>query len=142
MKKKSLITTLIFCGLFSFSTFSASAQEQGSLSVQLEGIKSNKGNVMIALSESVNPMDMKFKATDMAPSDSTGMKFNFEIPAGTVHVCVFHSEDPDFIKNMQSGNMSIPKGGFGYLGDMPGPPPAVEVKEGENKEIKMKMFYF
>ena len=139
MKKKNCLKELLAVGM-AWIALSAGAQEKGSLTVHIEGLRNNEGKVMIALTDKEIPTDMSFIGADMAQADSTGMKFFFgEVPAMTVYVQVFHDENGNFQPDMTpEGKM---KEGVGSL---PGSSarPSVAVEPDKNNEMTIKMLYF
>ena len=117
-----------------------SAQEKGSLTVRIEGLRNSKGTVLIALSDKEIPTDNQFLGANMAKADSAGMAFFFEqVPAIPVYVQVFHDENGNF--QLDRTPEGIPAEG---VGSVPGSRalPAFTVKADQKNELTVQMSYF
>ena len=138
--KRTNVVKSIAAGLFMLSALTANAQEKGSLTVNIEGLRNNNGMVMIALTEKEIPTDMNYIGANMAQADSTGMKFFFkQLPATTVYIQVFHDENGNF--RMDTTPEGKPAEGVGTSPAQTGRPSAV-ITVGENSEAKINISYF
>jgi len=139
MKKINVVRS-VTASLFMLSAIAANAQEKGSLTVSIEGLRNSNGTVMIALTEKEVPTDMNYIGANMAKADSTGTKFFFkELPATTVYIQVFHDENSNF--RMDTTPEGKPAEGVGISPSQSGRP-SVVITAGENTEAKITMSYF
>ena len=138
MKRNYFCNGLATC-LLSLSALIAPAQEKGSLTVELEGLRNNDGRVMIALTKEAIPADMNFIATKMVPADTTGLKLYFnDLPETTIYVQAFHDENGNF--KLETSPEGIPQEGVGSIKDSR-KRPSVNMVNGP-QEIKIHMIYF
>lgn len=86
----------------------------GSLTVKVSGIRSNQGNVMIAVGDYQAAPDKVLGR--LLPSDTMGVTFVFDkVPAGTHKVYLFHDENMNYKLDMDEKH--IPMEGYGILPD-------------------------
>ena len=138
MKRNYFYNGLATC-LLSLSALIAPAQEKGSLTVEIEGLRNNDGRVMIALAEQAVPANMNFIATKMVPADTAGLKLYFnDLPETTIYIQVFHDENGNF--KLETSPEGIPQEGVGSIKGSR-ERPSVNMLNGP-REIKIHMIYF
>lgn len=109
--KKLLLTLAIVTVVYGLSN----GQTSNKLVVKVANIKSNEGNIGVAISNSENTFLGKPFANKSSKAKSGEMIFEFEVPNGTYTVSVMHDENKsgDLDKNF----MGIPSEPYGISMD-------------------------
>ncbi len=105
--KKLLLTLAIVAGVYGLSN----AQTTNKLVVKVTNIKSNKGNISIAISNSKETFLGKAIANKSKKAKTGEMTFEFEVPNGDYTVRVMHDEDKD--GKLNTNFMGIPVEPYG-----------------------------
>lgn len=109
MKKLLLVATFIFFGILS-----TNAQEQNTfnLTVEISGLDSNQGNLMIGLYDSEdNFLKKQFKGIISKITDKKSTVMFKNIPKGEYAVSFVHDENDN--KKMDTNFFGIPKEAYG-----------------------------
>ncbi len=140
----------LFFLLLLFTATSSQQTTTGSISVKLEGLKNNKGQIRACLfnNESGFP-DKPIKSYQILKSqivDSINTTISFSnLPFGEYAIAILHDEDNDDI--MKTGTFGMPKEGYGISNNAKGifgPPKFDEAKIKLSLQyisIKVKMRY-
>ena len=109
--KKLILTLAILTGVYGLSN----AQTDNKLVVKVTNIKSNKGNIGVAISDSEKTFLGKAMENKSEKAQVGEMIFEFEVPNGTYTVRVMHDENKsgDLDKNF----MGIPSEPYGISMD-------------------------
>jgi uncharacterized protein (DUF2141 family) len=137
-KRNIFSTTAAFIAAWGL-TVGAMAAEKGDLTIRVDSLRNDKGEVMVALSRkstpNINPADMI--ASDRQKSSTDGITFVLkDIPNGMYYIYMIHDENGN--KRLDSSD-HIPQEGLAYY---PGKRSTPKVKiAGKNTEAKLMMIY-
>jgi uncharacterized protein (DUF2141 family) len=133
--KKLIVSTLLLTSAFAFS--------QVTIQVEVDGLKNNRGNVMIGIYNSENTFLKKtFKGNTAVIKHNKAAATFSNIPAGEYAVSVFHDENGN--RKLDLNFMGIPtekyaasNGATGFMG----PPKYIDAlfKATENKTVLIKI---
>lgn len=114
MKNLLLILTFIFTG-----TVLTSAQEKHSITIDFKGMKSNKGNLFVAIyNEEESFLKTPIKGTIVKIEDKKASIIFKDIPNGVYAVSAFH--DTNSNKKLDTNFLGIPKEPTGMSNDATG----------------------
>ncbi|SDR75371.1 Uncharacterized conserved protein, DUF2141 family [Polaribacter sp. KT25b] len=134
MKKLLLITAFIFIG---FS--STSAQENHTITLDFKGMKSNNGNLYVALYNKEDSfLKNPIKATILKIENKKASVILKDIPSGIYAVSAFH--DANNNKKMDTNFIGIPKEPIGISNDAKGfmgPPKYKDAKFEVSKDTEL-----
>jgi uncharacterized protein (DUF2141 family) len=134
MKKLLVIAIFIFSGLFC-----SSAQENHTITINFEGMKSNKGNLFVAIYNTKNSfLKKQFKGDITKIADKKATIILKDIPTGEYAVSAFHDANDN--KKMDTNFFGIPKEPIGISNNATGfmgPPKYKEAKFTVNKNITL-----
>ena len=134
MKNLLLITAFIFSGIFS-----TSAQEKHTVTLQFEGMKSNKGNLYVAIYDKEDSFLKKpIKGTIVKIVDKKATVTLKDIPAGMYAVSAFHDANDN--KKMDTNFLGIPKEPTGMSNNAKGfmgPPKYKDAKFNVTKDLTL-----
>ena len=134
MKNLLLITAFIFSGIFS-----TSAQEKHTVTIQFEGMKSNKGNLYVAIYDKEDSFLKKpIKGTIVKIVDKKATVTLKDIPAGMYAVSAFHDANDN--KKMDTNFLGIPKEPTGMSNNAKGfmgPPKYKDAKFNVTKDLTL-----
>lgn len=103
-----LASALIFCGVLFSESISTSR-----LKIMIQGVKSKKGSINIALYKSDSDFDQeKFAYVTRIPAGSDGTAVFEKINPGTYGVAVFHDENENF--RLDRNFAGLPAEGYGF----------------------------
>ena len=134
MKNLLLITAFIFSGIFS-----TSAQEKHTVTLQFEGMKSDKGNLYVAIYDKEDSFLKKpIKGTIVKIVDKKATVTLKDIPAGMYAVSAFHDANDN--KKMDTNFLGIPKEPTGMSNNAKGfmgPPKYKDAKFNVTKDLTL-----
>jgi uncharacterized protein (DUF2141 family) len=134
MKKLLVIAIFIFSGLFC-----SSAQENHTITIHFEGMKSDKGSLFVAIYNTKNSfLKKQFKGDITKIVDEKATIILKDIPTGEYAVSAFH--DANNNKKMDTNFFGIPKEPIGISNNATGfmgPPKYKEAKFTVNKNITL-----
>lgn len=139
MKKIFLIAALIFGGLLS----SEAQEETFNITINISGLNSNKGNVLIALYQgNENFLKKSYKGVISKIVDKKSTYVLKNIPKGEYAVSFFHDENDN--RKMDSNFLGIPKEDYGCSNNAKGfmgPPKYKDAKFNlsENKTVNIEI---
>lgn len=139
---------LLFICLLSLFTVSQPQSQTTSLTINIQGLESSEGKVLILLfnnSSGFPEDDQKaYKALELPITNKNASKLLEEIPAGTYAISVLHDEDLD--GKMKKNRLGFPAESFGFSNDpsiLFGAPSfkksSFEVKPGKENKITIKL---
>lgn len=132
MKKLLLITAFIFSGILTIS-----AQDKHTVTLNFEGMKSNKGNLYVAVYDKEdNFLKKPIKGTIVKIVDKKATVTLKDIPAGVYAVSAFH--DANNNKKMDTNFLGIPKEPIGMSNNAKGfmgPPKYKDAKFNVTKDV-------
>ena len=136
MQKVILTMVLFFTGLVY-----TQAQETFSLTLSISGMKSDKGDVYVALYNSEKGFLKKtFKTTIVKVTDKKALASFTGLPKGVYAISVFHDKNDN--KKMDTNCLGIPKEPIGMSNDAKafmGPPKYKDAKFMVDKDINMNI---
>ncbi|MGB0892036.1 MAG: DUF2141 domain-containing protein [Flavobacteriaceae bacterium] len=136
MKKILLIAAFIFSGIIS-----SSAQEKHTVTLQFEGIKSNKGKLYVAVYNNKKSFLKKaFKGAIVKIEDNKAIVILEDIPTGVYAVSAFHDANDN--KKMDTNFFGIPKEPIGVSNNAKGfmgPPKYKDAKFEVKKNITLSI---
>jgi len=136
MKKSLLIAAFIFSRIFS-----TSAQEKYTVTINFEGMKSNKGSLFVAVYDSKdNFLNKRLKGTIAKIIDNKVTVTLKDIPVGEYAVSAFHDANDN--KKMDTNFFGIPKEPIGVSNNATGfmgPPKYKDAKFTVNKNITLSI---
>ena len=134
MKNLLLITAFIFSGIFS-----TSAQEKHTVTLQFEGMKSDKGNLYVAIYDKEDSFLKKpIKGTIVKIVDKKATVTLKDIPTGMYAVSAFHDANDN--KKMDTNFLGIPKAPTGMSNNgkgFMGPPKYKDAKFNVTKDLTL-----
>ncbi|MEO9569758.1 MAG: DUF2141 domain-containing protein [Polaribacter sp.] len=134
MKNLLLITAFIFSGIFS-----TSAQEKHTVTLDFKGMKSDKGNLYVAIyNKEESFLKKPLKGTIVKIVDKKATVTLKDIPAGVYAVSAFHDANDN--KKMDTNFIGIPKEPTGMSNDATGfmgPPKYKDAKFNVTKDITL-----
>jgi uncharacterized protein (DUF2141 family) len=134
MKKLLVIAIFIFSGLFC-----SSAQENHTITIHFEGMKSDKGSLFVAIYNTKNSfLKKQFKGDITKIVDEKATIILKDIPTGEYAVSAFHDANDN--KKMDTNFFGIPKEPIGISNNATGfmgPPKYKEAKFTVNKNITL-----
>jgi uncharacterized protein (DUF2141 family) len=134
MKKLLVIAIFIFSGLFC-----SSAQERHTITINFEGMKSDKGSLFVAVYDTKNSfLKKRFKGDITKIVDKKATIILKDIPSGEYAVSAFHDVNDN--KKMDTNFLGIPKEPIGISNNATGfmgPPKYKEAKFTVNKNITL-----
>ena len=134
MKKLLLIAIFIFSGLFC-----SSAQESHTITLNFEGMKSDKGSLFVAVYETKDSfLKKRFKGSITKINNKKATVILKDIPTGEYAVSAFHDANDN--KKMDTNFFGIPKEPIGISNNATGfmgPPKYNEAKFTVNKNITL-----
>lgn len=139
MKKLILIIAFIFSGI---STTNAQ-EETFNLTVNISGLKSDKGTLMVAIyDKKENFLNKRFKGDMVKITDKKSVVIFKNLPKGEYAVSFIHDENDN--KKMDTNFLGIPKEDYGCSNNATGfmgPPKYDDAKFqlSENKAIEIKI---
>ncbi|WP_298765184.1 DUF2141 domain-containing protein [uncultured Polaribacter sp.] len=140
MKKIILIITIVFSGLF---TTNAQEAEKFSITVNITGLASNKGKVLLALyNKQENFLNKRFKGGMSKITDKKATYVFEGVVKGEYAISFFHDENNN--NKMDTNFVGIPKEDYGCSNNATGfvgPPKYKDAKFQllENKEISIEI---
>lgn len=134
MKKLLLIIAFIFTGVLS-----TSAQEKYTVTLDFKGMKSNKGNLYVAIYNKENSFLKKpIKGTIVKIEDKKATVILKDIPTGVYAVSAYHDANDN--KKMDTNFLGIPKEPTGMSNDATGfmgPPKYKDAKFNVTKDTAL-----
>ena len=132
--KRVAATMIVALGM----TTGMMAADKGDLTIRVDSLRSNDGQVMVALTTEAIPQNMQFVKADMKKSSADGVSFVMaDLPDGTYYIQLFHDENGNYNLDLSDG---MPAEGFGrYPGEIRVAPKVVI--DGSNAEAKVVMVY-
>ncbi len=136
MKKLLLVTAFIFSGILSIS-----AQEKHTITLEFDGMKSDKGNLYVAVyNKKDNFLKKALKGTIVKVVDKKATVILKDIPAGVYAVSAFHDANDN--KKMDTNFFGIPKEPTGMSNNAKGfmgPPKYKNAKFTVNKDVTLSI---
>jgi uncharacterized protein (DUF2141 family) len=119
----------VFLAIISSLFFSVPhQQDNGGLLLQVNGIKENRGQIMLAVSKSKNQFlkDETFYRAIIPVREAGSMDIELELSEGTYAISIFHDVNADSVLNKNF--MGIPKEPYGFSNNAKGTfgPPSYE----------------
>lgn len=135
---KKIITLLFFSILLPSWSFAAD------ISLIVEGVQNQKGEILVSLSKKDSYLKTGWKNLKIHSLNNPKAIFQ-KVPEGTYAITIFHDENSN--GELDSNFIGIPKEGYGFSNNATGTfgPPSFEDASfqvsKENKEIKIKLSY-
>ena len=136
MKKLLLIATFIFSGILSVT-----AQEKHNVTLEFNGMKSDKGNLYVAVyNKEDNFLKKALKGTIVKVVNKKATVTLKDIPAGVYAISAFHDANDN--KKMDTNFFGIPKEPTGMSNNAKGfmgPPKYKDAKFTVNKDVTLSI---
>ena len=119
--------TLFFCGLLCSFALQAQDDKEKNISVSIENLRSDEGQVLIGLYTKETFMKGRGMRDTIIPADSKNIRVTFKnIPEGEYAVMAMHDKNTNFRMDFDSGGMPLED--YGMTGnDMSYGPPTFDL---------------